>query len=145
MSLLLETSQLPLVSIFQEGNGYNPGSTMHLFTMMELTINMRLMGDNSYSQVYRVEFDLTHLISGIDTSVDVEQSPFIDALPLKVMVVEYNTHCLWQLVQALTVFEFKGKHSSDSARQSYSVIQHADVQRDSSHPMTTTVPVYQEV
>ena len=46
------------------------------------------------------------------------------------MVDEYNTHCLWQLVQVSTVFEFKGEHSifdSDSARQSYGVVQHVDV------------------
>ena len=47
--------QLPPVrDIFQEGNGYNPGSTdmwKDIFTMVELTINMRQMGDNTYSQV----------------------------------------------------------------------------------------------
>ena len=51
-------------------------------------------------------------------------------LPLKVMVDEYNTHCIWQLAQPPTVFEFMGEHSiadSDSAIQSYSVIQHIDV------------------
>ena len=46
--------QLPPVRdkfIFQEGNGYNPGSThlwRDIFTMVELTINMRQMGDNTY-------------------------------------------------------------------------------------------------
>ena len=65
--------------------------------------------------------------------MDVEQSPFTDdlrLLPLKVMVDEYNTQCLWELAQVSTVFEFKGEHScanSDSARQSYSVVQHVDI------------------
>ena len=65
--------------------------------------------------------------------MDVEQSPFTDALrllPLKVMVDEYNTYRLQQLAQTSTVFEFKGEHSivdSDSARQSYGVVQHVDV------------------
>ena len=46
------------------------------------------------------------------------------------MVDEYNTHRLRQLAQTSTMFEFKGEHSivdSDSARQSYGVIQHVDV------------------
>ena len=135
--------QLPPVRdkfIFQEGNGYNPD----IFTMVELTINMRQMGDNTYSRVLgRIRIgqqtpdDITllrtHLTSGIDTPVDVEQCPFTDALrllPLKVMVDEYNTHRLRQLAQTSTVFEFKGEHSivdSDSARQSYGVVQHVDV------------------
>ena len=142
--------QLPPVRdkfIFQEGNGYNPGSThlwRDIFTMVELTINMRPMGDNTYSRVLgRIRIgqqtpdDITllrtRLTSGIDTPVDVEQSPFTDALrllPLKVMVDEYNTHRLRQLAQTSTVFEFKGEHSivdSDSARQSYGVVQHVDV------------------
>ena len=139
--------QLPDKFIFQEGNDYNPGSThlwRDIFTMVELTINMRQMGDNTYSRVLgrirtgqQTPDDITllrtRLTSGIDTPVDVEQSPFTDAqrlLPLKVMVDEYNTHHLRQLAQASTVFEFKGEHSivvSDSARQSYGVVQHVDV------------------
>ena len=102
---------------------------------------MRQMGDNTYSRVLgrirtgqQTPDDITLLrtclTSGIDTPVDFEQSPFTDALrllPLKVMV---NTHRLRQLVQVSTVFEFKGEHSivdSDSARQSYGVVQHVDV------------------
>ena len=101
--------------IFQEGNGYNPGSThlwRDIFTMVELTINMRQMGDNTYSQVLgrirtgqQTPDDITllrtRLTSGIDT---IEQYPFTDALrllPLKVMVDEYNTHRLRQLVQVM--------------------------------------------
>ena len=108
--------------------------------MVELTINMRQMGDNTYSRVLgRIRIgqqtpdDITllrtRLTSGIDTPVDVEQSPFTDALrllPLQVMVDEYNTHHLRQLAQTSTVFEFKGV-DSDSARQSYGVVQHVDV------------------
>ena len=104
--------QLPPVRdkfVFQEGNGYNPGSThlwRDIFTMVELTINIRQIGDNTYSQVLgrirtgqQTPDDITllgtRLTSGINTPVDIEQSPFTDALrllPLKVMVDEYNTH-----------------------------------------------------
>ena len=59
--------------------------------MVELTINMRQTGDNTYSRVLgRIRIgqqtpdDITllrtRLTSGIDTPVDVEQSPFTDAL-----------------------------------------------------------------
>ena len=78
----------------------------NIFTMVELTINMRQMGDNTYSQVLgrirtgqQTQDDITllrtRLTSGIDTPVDIEQSAFTDALrllPLKVIVDEYNTH-----------------------------------------------------
>ena len=93
---------------------------------------MRQMGDNTYSRVLgrirtgqqtpdNITLLRTRLTSGTDTPVDVEQSPhsqMLYLLPFKVMV------------QALTAFEFKGEHSivdSDSARQSYSVVQHVDV------------------
>ena len=121
---------------------------------------MRQMGDNTYSRVLgRIRIgqqtpdDITllrtRLTSGIDTPVDVEQSPFTDALcllPLKVMVDEYNTHRLRQLAQTSTVFEFKGEHSivdSDSARQSYGVVQHVDVPERLIPPDDNDV--YQEV
>ena len=118
--------QLPPVRdkfIFQEDNGYNPGSThlwRDIFTMVELTINMRQMGDNTYSQV------LGRIRTGQQTPDDIA----LRLLPLNVMVDEYNTHRLRQLAQASTVFEFKGEHSivdSDSARESYGVVQHVDV------------------
>ena len=103
--------QLPPVRDKFISHGYNPGSThlwRDIFTMVELTINMRQMGDNAYSRVLgrirtgqQTPDDITllrtRLTSGIDTPVDVEQSPFTDALgllPLKVMVDEYNTYCL---------------------------------------------------
>ena len=63
--------QLPPVRdkfIFHEGNGYNPGSTdmwRNIFTTVELTINMRQIGDNTYSQV------LSRIRTGQQTPDDV--------------------------------------------------------------------------
>ena len=82
--------------MFEDGRGYNPGST-HLwrdeFKLIELTVNMRQRRDTDYSDVLnrvrtgnQTESDVTvlrnRLTSGVTDPVDVTQPPFVDALHL---------------------------------------------------------------
>ena len=91
--------QLPPVRdkfVFEDGRGYNPGST-HLwrdeFKLIELTVNMRQCGDTDHSDVLnhmttgnQTESDVTvlrnRLTSGVTDPVGVTQPPFVDALSL---------------------------------------------------------------
>ena len=91
--------QLPPVRnkfVFQDGTGYNPGST-HLwrdqFRLIELTQNMRQRGDVVYSSLLnrvltgsQTSDDMsllrTRLTSGIHNPIDLDQAPFVDALRL---------------------------------------------------------------
>ena len=109
--------QLPPVRdkfVFEDGSGYNPGST-HLwrdqFQLVELTTNMRQCGDATYSQLLNhvrtgehTREDLlvlrTWLTSGVSDPIQLDQAPFIDALcllPLKEQVEEYNQSRLHEL------------------------------------------------
>ena len=141
--------QLPPVRnkfVFQDGTGYNPGST-HLwrdqFRLIELTQNMRQRGDVIYSSLLnrvrtgsQTSDDMsllrTRLTSGIHNSIiDLDQAPFVDALrllPLKEQVNLYNQHCLEKLPTTTTVYEFSADHSIlESSKQAVGVVSHNSV------------------
>ena len=137
--------QLPPVRdkfVFENGRGYNPGST-HLwrdgFKLIELTVNMRQRGDTDYSDVLKTgnqtESDVTllrnRLTSGVTDPVEVTQPPFIDALrlmPLKEQVEEYNESRLIKLSNSSPVYEFEAEYSIiESTRQMPGVVSHQTV------------------
>ena len=91
--------QLPPVRdkfVLENGRGHHQGST-HLwrdeFKLIELTQNMRRMGDTEYSEIFnririgsQTKADISvlrsRLTSGISNPIDVSQPPFVDALHL---------------------------------------------------------------
>ena len=149
--------QLPPVGdkfIFQEGNGYNPGYT-HLWRYLHngdhyrwvttLTLEYWVKsrtGQQTNSRWYHSAQDPSD--SGINTPVDVEQSPFTDALHLLLWKS-------WLTNTILTVFSSWNSRVS-SPLSTWILLDRVTVsfnmsmsQRDSSHPLTMTVLVYQEV
>ena len=140
--------QLPPVRdkfVFENGSGYNPGST-HLwrdqFQLVELTTNMRQRGDSVYSQLLnrvrigqhdREDLSLlrTRLTSGVSDPIQLDRAPFVDALrllPKKDQVNEYNENCLRALSQTSTVYKFEAEHSIvESRRQAIGVVSHSTV------------------
>lgn len=118
--------QLPPVRdkfVFEDGTGYNPGST-HLwrdqFRLVELTTNMRQRGDTAYSQLLNqvrigqhTRGDLsvlrTRLTSGVSDPIQLDRAPFVDALrlfPRRDQVEQHNESCLRALSRTSTVYKF---------------------------------------
>ena len=140
--------QLPPVRdkfVFQDGRGYNQGST-HLwrdeFKLIELTQNMRQRGDTEYSDILnrvrigsQTKSDISvlrsRLTSGIRDPVDVSQPPFVDALcllPLKEQVEEYNDSRLKDLSHSTKIYEFDAEHSIvESTTLMPGVVSHKEV------------------
>ena len=131
--------------VFQDGRGYNQGST-HLwrveFKLIELTQNMRQRGDTEYSDILnrvrigsQTKSDVSvlrlRLTSGIRDPVDVSQPPFVDALrllPLKEQVEEYNDSRLKDLSHSTKIYEFDAEHSIlESTTLMPGVVSHKEV------------------
>ena len=103
--------QLPSVRdkfIFQEGNGYNPGSThlwRDIFTMVELTINMRQMGDNTHSRV----------VGKIHTGQQTPDDLTLLRTHLTSGMILLNSHRCHHRCSASVTFESHGGYSLSSA------------------------------